>query len=163
MCGTTLAVPAYRCSKASTEAQVHAKEAFGKAQEEAGGNTMSVRTKLDRWRNVGSFAVRRLADYAELLSIEMAETRARLLREFIALVALTVSALFTLSFFCIALIASALNKPYFLFVVWGIAIAWLMLSLIALLAFRALRPVQSLDILRDEVRADLQSLREVLK
>ena len=124
---------------------------------------MSLRTKLDRWHNVGSFAVRRLADYVELLSIEIAETRARLLREFIALVALTVCALFTLSFFCIALIISALNTPYFLLVVWGIAIAWLTLSLIALLVFRVLRPTQSFDILRDEVRADLQSLREVLK
>lgn len=149
--------------KASIEAESLANEVTGKAQEEAGGNAMTVRTKLDRWRNVGSFAARRLADYAELLSIEIAQTRARLLREFIALVALTVSALFTLSFFCIALIVSALNKPYFFFVVWGIAIAWLTLSLIALLAFRALRPVQSLDILRDEVQADLQSLCEALK
>ncbi len=124
---------------------------------------MSVRTKLDSWRNVGSFAVRRLADYAELLTIEMAETRSRLLREFIALVALTVCALFTVSFFCIAVIASALNKPYFLYVVWGVAIAWLLLSLIALLACRALRPIHSFDVLKDELQADLQSLREALK
>jgi len=42
-----------------------------------------------------------------LLRIELAETKTRLLREVIALVALAVSALFTLSFFCIAVIASA--------------------------------------------------------
>ena len=124
---------------------------------------MSVRTKLDRWRNVGRFALYRIGDYAELLAVEMAETRAQLLREFMALVALTVSALFTMSFLCIALIATALNTPYFLFVVWGIAIAWLMLSLIAFAAFRSLRPARSLEILKEEVMADLQSLREALR
>jgi hypothetical protein len=79
---------------------------------------MSVQTKLARWRMLANFALCRLGDYAELLSIEAADARARLLREFIALAAVTVSGLFTLSFFCIALIASAWSKPYFLYVVW---------------------------------------------
>jgi uncharacterized membrane protein YqjE len=124
---------------------------------------MSVQTKLERWRNVARFAAHRLADYAELMSIEAAQTRARLLHEFIALVALTVSVLFTLSFFCIALIATAWNTRYFLSVVWGIAAAWLVLSVVAFCAVRALRPPQAFGILRDEVRTDLETLREALK
>ncbi|TDG03418.1 phage holin family protein [Paraburkholderia guartelaensis] len=124
---------------------------------------MSVQTKLARWRMLANFALCRLGDYAELLSIEAADARARLLREFIALAALTVSGLFTLSFFCLALIASAWSKPYFLYVVWGIAVAWLVLSLVALCAFRALSPAPAFRLVKDEMRADLETLREALK
>lgn len=84
-------------------------------------------------------------------------------RELIALMALAVSGLFTLSFICIALIASAWNTPYFLAVVWGVAIGWFALSLIAWFAHRAQRPVQSFNVLKRELRADLETLKEALK
>ncbi|HTR07601.1 MAG TPA: phage holin family protein [Paraburkholderia sp.] len=124
---------------------------------------MSIQSKLDRWRNVSHFALLRVGEYGELLSVELAETRARLTRELIALVALAVSGLFTLSFFCIALIASAWNSRYFLSVVWAIAIAWLALSVTAWLSYRAQRPVQSFGILKRELRDDLETLKEALK
>ncbi|MGF6602359.1 putative membrane protein YqjE [Paraburkholderia sp. GAS448] len=124
---------------------------------------MSIHSKLDRWRNVSQFLVARLSDYGQLFSIELAETRARVIREIIALVVLAVSGLFTLSFFCFALIASAWNTPYFLAVVWGIAVVWLIASVAALLICRTQRPGQSFGVLKDELRADLETVKEALK
>lgn len=124
---------------------------------------MSIHSKLDRWRNVSQFLVARLSDYGQLFSIELATTRARVIREIIALVVLAVSGLFTLSFFCFALIASAWNTPYFLAVVWGIAAVWLVASVVALLMCRAQRPGQSFGVLKDELRADLETVKEALK
>jgi uncharacterized membrane protein YqjE len=124
---------------------------------------MSMQAKLDRWRNVSRFLIARMADYGELFTIELAETRARVMREMLALVALAVTVLFTLSFLCFALIASAWNTPYFLAVVWGIAAAWLVLSMVALLMFRLQRHTQSFGVLRDEIRADVETVKEALK
>lgn len=124
---------------------------------------MSIHSKLDRWCNVSQFLVARLSDYGQLFSIELATTRARVIREIIALVVLAVSGLFTLSFFCFALIASAWNTPYFLAVVWGIAAVWLVASVVALLMCRAQRPGQSFGVLKDELRADLETVKEALK
>ncbi|HTH62253.1 MAG TPA: phage holin family protein [Paraburkholderia sp.] len=124
---------------------------------------MSVHSKLDRWRNVSRFAVARLADYGDLLSIELAESRARVMRELIALVALAVSGLFTLAFFCVAVIASAWRTPYSIVTVWGVAAIWLIASVAALLTFRAQRPSTSFDVLKHELRADLETVKEALK
>ncbi len=124
---------------------------------------MSMQAKLDRWRNVSRFLIARMADYGELFTIELAETRVRVMREMFALVALAVTVLFTLSFFCFALIASAWQTAYFLTVVWGIAAAWLLLSLVAFLMLRSRRHAHSFGILRDELRADLETVKEALK
>lgn len=124
---------------------------------------MSIQSKLSRWRHVSRFLIARLSDYGELISIEMAMTRARLVREIISLVALAVSGLFTLSFFCLALIASAWNTHYFLAVVWGIAAVWLIASIVALLMVRAQRPAQSFGVLKGELQADVETVKEALK
>ncbi|MEK6296018.1 MAG: phage holin family protein [Paraburkholderia tropica] len=124
---------------------------------------MSIHSKLESWRNVSRFALLCVGEYGELIAVELAETRARLTRELIALMALAVSGLFTLSFFCIALIATAWNTPHFLAVVWGVAIGWFAVSLVAWFAHRAQRPVQSFDVLKRELRADLETLKEALK
>lgn len=124
---------------------------------------MSIHSKLDRWRNVSRFLIGRLSDYGQLVSVELAETRVRLVREIISLVALAVSGLFTLSFLCIALIASAWNTPYFLAVVWGIAAVWLIASIVALLMLRAQRPAQSFGVLKHELDADFETVNEALK
>lgn len=124
---------------------------------------MSIHSKLDRWRNVSRFVVGRLSDYGQLVSIELAETRVRLVREIISLVALAISGLFTLSFFCIALIATALNTRYFLPVVWGIAAVWFIASVTALLVLRAQRPAQSFRVLKQELQADFETVNEALK
>ncbi|PVX61383.1 phage holin family protein [Paraburkholderia unamae] len=124
---------------------------------------MTIHAKLDRWHNVLRFVTLRTADYGHLLSLELSEARAYVTREIIALVALAVSGLFTLSFFCIALIASAWNTRYFIVVVWSIAALWLVASVAALFVFRAQRPVRSFAILKSELRADLETLKEALK
>ncbi len=124
---------------------------------------MSIHSKLGRWRNVSRFVVARLSDYGQLISIELAETRVRLVREVIALVALAVSGLFTLSFVCIALIATAWNTRYFLAVVWAIAGLWLLASIVAMLIIRAQRPAQSFRVLKNELQADFETVNEALK
>jgi uncharacterized membrane protein YqjE len=124
---------------------------------------MSIRSKVTRWRNVGRFCVERATDYGELLGVELEETRKCLVRELSALVALAVAGLFTLSFVCIAIIATAWGTPYFLPVVWGVAAMWLIVSFISLLLVRAQKPGRSLHVLQREIRSDLDTLKEALK
>jgi uncharacterized membrane protein YqjE len=129
----------------------------------ARGDDMSVRSKITRWRNVGRFCVERATDYGELLSVELEETRKCLVHELSALVALAVAGLFTLSFMCIAIIATAWQTRYFLHVVWGVAAMWLIVSLISLLIARSKKPGRSLHVLQREIQSDLDTLKEALK
>ena len=124
---------------------------------------MSMRSKITKWRNVGRFCVERATDYGELLGVELEETRKCLVRELSALVALAVAGLFTLSFVCIAIIATAWRTPYFLPVVWGIAVMWLVVSVVSLLFVRAQKPGRSLHLLQGELRSDLDTLKSALK
>ncbi|MFC0398793.1 phage holin family protein [Paraburkholderia rhizosphaerae] len=124
---------------------------------------MSIHSKVTQWGNVSRFCVERLADYSELLSIEIAHMRTQLVRDVIALVALAVAGLFTLSFVCIAIIASFWATPWFIPVVWAVAGGWLILSIVALLVLRMQRPVWSLDLLRGEIHQDLTTVKEALK
>ncbi|MEM5436149.1 phage holin family protein [Paraburkholderia diazotrophica] len=124
---------------------------------------MSIHSTVTRWRNISYFCARRVADYGELFSIELQQTRRSLVREVIAFVALAVAGLFTLSFFSIAIIASAWGTPYFLAVVWGVAGAWLLLSLISLAVLRMQDPGRPFRVLEEEVRRDLETIRESLK
>lgn len=124
---------------------------------------MSAQSKIMRWRNVGRFCAQRVADYGELFRIELAETKTRLLHEVIALVALAVGALFTLSFLCIAIIVTAWGTPYFLSVVWGVAATWLIVTIVAFLVLRVQRPGQSFQTLQRELRRDVESVREAIK
>jgi uncharacterized membrane protein YqjE len=124
---------------------------------------MSAQSKIRRWRIVGQFCTQRVADYGELFRIELAETKTRLLREAIALVALAVGALFTLSFLCIAIIVSAWGTRYFLGVVWGVAATWMVLTIAAFLILRAQRPGESFQTLQREFRRDVESVKEAIK
>ncbi|PRX32918.1 putative superfamily III holin-X [Paraburkholderia sp. BL18I3N2] len=124
---------------------------------------MSIRSKVTKWRNVGNFCVERATDYGELLGVELEETRKSLVRELSALVALAVAGLFTLSFVCIAIIATAWRTPYFLPVVWGVAATWMVVSIVSLLFVRSQKPGRSFHVLRRELRNDLDTLREALK
>ncbi|CAB3795411.1 MULTISPECIES: phage holin family protein [Paraburkholderia] len=123
---------------------------------------MSMRSKVTQWRNVGRFCVERATDYGELLGVELEETRKRLVRELSALVALAVAGLFTLSFVCIAVIATAWGTPYFLQVVWGVAAMWLAISIVSLVVVRSQKPGRSLHVLQREIRDDLDTLKEAL-
>ena len=124
---------------------------------------MSIHAKVTRWRNVGRFCVERVTDYSELIALEVEETRRRLVRELSALVVLAVAGLFTLSFVCIAIIATAWQTPYFLMVVWGVAAAWLLICIVAFLVIRSQKPAQSIHVLKAEIHSDLDALREALK
>nr|WKF60848.1 hypothetical protein HUO10_005370 [Paraburkholderia busanensis] len=124
---------------------------------------MSIGLKVTRWRNVARFCVDRAGDYGALLGVEFEETRRRLVLELGALVALAVAGLFTLSFVCIAIIATAWGTPYFLWVVWGVAAMWLVVSIVSLLVVRSQKPGQPLGVLQRELLNDLDTLKEVLK
>ena len=80
---------------------------------------MSVHSKVAQWQNAGRFCVERATDYSDLLGIGIEQTRKSVVRELSALVALTVAGLFSLSFACLAIIATAWGTPYFLQVVSG--------------------------------------------
>lgn len=124
---------------------------------------MSIRSRVAQWRNVSRFCVERATDYGELVGVELEETRKRLVRELSALVALAVAGLFTLSFVCIAVIATAWGTSYFLEVVWGVAAMWLVVSVVSLFIVRSQKPGQSLHVLQRELRSDLDTLKEALK
>ncbi|SEK12863.1 phage holin family protein [Paraburkholderia diazotrophica] len=124
---------------------------------------MSIRSRANQWATVSRFCTHRMADYGELIPIELAQARAQLVRELIALVALAVAGLFALSFFCIAIIATALNTPYFLHVSWAIAGMWLLLCVISFIAVQSQKPARAFRVLEDEIRRDLQTIREALK
>jgi hypothetical protein len=124
---------------------------------------MPMRSTVTKWRNVGRFCIERASDYGELLGVEIEETRKCLVRELSALVALAVAGLFTLSFVCIAIIATAWETRYFLPVVWGVAAMWLVVSFISLLLVRTQKPGRSLQILQREIRSDLDTVKEALK
>lgn len=124
---------------------------------------MSIHSKFIQWGNVTRFCVGRVAAYGELFSVELAQTRARLVRELIALVALAVAGLFTLSFVSIAIVATYFGTPYFLLVAWGVAGTWLALSVAAFVVLRMQQPARSFDVLQAEIRSDLNTVKEALK
>jgi uncharacterized membrane protein YqjE len=124
---------------------------------------MSVQSKIAQWRHVGRFCAQRVSDYGELFRIELAETKSRLLHEVVALVALAVCTLFTLSFLCIAIIASAIGTPHFHAVVWGVAGIWAIVTVIAFFVVRTRHPAQPFQTLQSELQRDLQAIKEATK
>lgn len=124
---------------------------------------MSLHSNLSRWRNVGQFCIERIADYSELVALEVDDTKRRLVREVVAVVVMAVAALFALSFLCIAVIATAWGTPYFLAVVWGVAILWMVVTLASFIVARAQKLSEPLHIVQSEIRSDLDALRESLK
>lgn len=124
---------------------------------------MSLQSNLSRWQNAGHFCMERLADYSELVALEVDDTKRRLVREVVAVVVMAVAALFALSFLCIAVIATAWGTPYFLAVVWGVAILWMVVTLASFIVARAQKLSEPLHIVQSEIRSDLDALRESLK
>jgi uncharacterized membrane protein YqjE len=125
--------------------------------------TMSIYSKITRWRNVGQFCTARVGDYGALFLIELSQTKAKVMRELIAMVALAVGVLFTLSFLCFAVIATAWQTPYFLVVVWGIAGLWLLISIAAFLVVRTQKPTEPFKTLHSEIQSDMAAVKEALK
>jgi uncharacterized membrane protein YqjE len=124
---------------------------------------MSIQSKITRWRNVGLFCAARTGDYGELFLAELAQAKARVLRELLAMVGLAVGILFTLSFLCFAVIATAWQTPYFLAVVWGVAGLWLVVSITAFIVLRNQKPTEPFKNLQSEVRSDMAAVKEALK
>jgi uncharacterized membrane protein YqjE len=121
------------------------------------------RGRIRAWKAVSAFCAERGSDYAELLLLEFADTKAKLLRELIAMVALAIGLLFALSFLCLALIATSFGTPYFLDVVWGVAGAWIVVSVAAFFVLRVqLHGAPHFLALRSELSKDAQVIKEAL-
>jgi uncharacterized membrane protein YqjE len=121
---------------------------------------MTFQSKISQWRNVGRFCARRVADYGDLFQIELAETKTRVLHECVALVALAIGAMFSLSFISIAVIVTSITSPYFVEVAWGVAGVWLLVTIAAWLVMRSRRPAEPFELLRRELERDMQAIKE---
>ncbi|MDB5830331.1 MAG: hypothetical protein JWR14_161 [Caballeronia sp.] len=127
------------------------------------GSLTKARGRVRAWKAVGAFCAGRGGDYAELISLELADTKATLLREVIAMVALATGLLFALSFLCIALIATSFGTPHFIGIVWGVAGTWIVVSIAAFFVLRAqLRGASHFAALRSELCKDAQVIKEAL-
>ena len=122
---------------------------------------MTIQRKISNWRRIGHFCTRRLVDYGELIPIELAETKKRVLQEVVALVALTIGALFTLSFVSIAVIVTAAGTPHLVLTAWCVAGAWLAVAVIAVIVMMSRKPTEPFQLLRDQLRRDAETIREV--
>jgi uncharacterized membrane protein YqjE len=71
--------------------------------------------------------------------------------------------MFTLSFLCVAIIVSAWNTPYVVAVAWGVAAAWLLISIATFAMMKTQKPAEPLHVLRDEMSSDLEALKDALK
>jgi hypothetical protein len=55
---------------------------------------MTLQREIANWRRIGHFCAGRLVEYGELIPLELAETKKRVLHDVVVLVALTIGALF---------------------------------------------------------------------
>ncbi|MFM0323159.1 phage holin family protein [Caballeronia glebae] len=124
---------------------------------------MTIQRKIANWRRVGHFCTTRLVDYGELIPIELAETKKRVMHEVVALVALTIGALFTLSFVSIAVIVTAAGTPHLVLTAWCVAGAWLAVSVIAVIVMMSRKPAEPFQALREELRRDVEAVREAMQ
>ena len=122
---------------------------------------MTIQRKISNWRRIGHFCTTRLIDYGELIPLELAETKKRVLHEIVAMVALTIGALFTLSFISIAVIVTAVGTPYLVLTAWCVAGAWLAVAVISVIVMMSRKPAEPFQLLRDQVRRDVDTIREV--
>ncbi|SAL01345.1 hypothetical protein AWB80_08111 [Caballeronia pedi] len=121
---------------------------------------MTIQRKIASWRRIGRFCAGRLVDYGELIPIELAETKKRVLHEVVALVALTIGALFTLSFVSIAVIVSTVGTPRLVLTAWCVAGAWLTVAVIAFIVMMSRKAAEPFQLLRDVLRRDADAIRE---
>lgn len=122
---------------------------------------MTIQRKIANWRRIGHFCTRRLGDYGELIPIELAETKKRVLHEVIALVTLAIGSLFTLSFVSIAVIVTAVGTPHLVLTAWCVAGAWLAVAVIAAIIMMSRKPAEPFQLLRDQLRRDVEAIKEV--
>lgn len=122
---------------------------------------MTIQRKIANWRRISHFCAGRVTDYGELIPIELAETKTRVLQEVVALVALAIGALFALSFISIAVIVTAVDTPHLVLTAWCVAGAWLAISVIAVIVMMSRHPAEPFQLLRDQLRRDMDAIREV--
>ena len=121
---------------------------------------MTIQRKIATWRRIGHFCTSRIVDYGELVPIELAETKKRVLQEVVALVALAIGALFTLSFVSIAVIVTAVGTPYLVLTAWCVAGAWLAITLLAVIVMISRKPAEPFQLLREQLRRDADAIKE---
>jgi archaellum biogenesis protein FlaJ (TadC family) len=85
------------------------------------------------------------------------------IHEIVALVALLIGALFTLSFVSIAVIVTAVGTPHLVLTAWCVALAWFAVAVIAAIVMFTRRPVEPFRIVREQFRRDLEAIHEVMQ
>lgn len=124
---------------------------------------MTIQTKIADWRRLGHFFAGRLVDYGELIPIELAETKTRVLQEIVALIVLAIGGLFALSFISIAVIVTAVGTPHLVLTAWCVAGAWIAVAAIGGIVVTSRRPAEPFQILREELRRDVEAVREATR
>ncbi|SAK75825.1 hypothetical protein AWB79_04513 [Caballeronia hypogeia] len=122
---------------------------------------MTIQRKISNWRRIGHFCATRLVDYGELIPIELAETKRRVIHEAVAMIALAIGALFALSFVSIAVIVTAVGTPHLTLTAWCVAGAWLAVAVISAVVMVSHKPAEPFQLLRDQLRRDVDTIREV--
>jgi hypothetical protein len=114
-------------------------------------------------RHILSFSTERLGDYAELIQLELALFKQGLVRTLIGYVMLAACGMLCLTFLSLALLVTFWDNPERLYVAWGIAIGWCVLTLIAFWIAHSARDMSStFDEFADELRDDITAIRESL-
>ena len=121
---------------------------------------MTFQRKIANWRKISHFCAGRLVDYGELVPTELAETKKRVLHEVVALIGLMIGVLFTLSFVSIAVIVTAAGTPHLVLTTWCVAGAWLAVAVIAMIVIMSRKPAEPFQLLREELRRDVDAIRE---
>lgn len=121
---------------------------------------MTFQRKIANWRKISHFCAGRLVDYGELVPIELAETKKRVLHEVVALIGLMIGVLFTLSFVSIAVIVTAAGTPHLVLTAWCVAGAWLAVAVIAMIVIMSRKPAEPFQLLREELGRDVDAIRE---
>jgi archaellum biogenesis protein FlaJ (TadC family) len=80
--------------------------------------------------------------------------------EVVALVALAIGLLFTLSFVSIAVIVTAAGTPHLVLTAWCVAGAWLAVAVIAMIVIMSRKPAEPFQLLLEELRRDVDAIRE---
>jgi uncharacterized membrane protein YqjE len=118
---------------------------------------------LEKAKQLGMFALERLAEYVELLKVSTEIDGQNLIRRVIGAVVAGLFAVLGLIFLGLAVIVTCWDTPYRVMSAWGVA------GLYALIAFaifirtpRRTDSVSAFDTLRNELRQDVKLMKEVL-
>ncbi len=116
-----------------------------------------------RLKLVAAFVSARRSDYAELASLEWAQLSRSLVQLACGGIFASLSMLFFLGFFSLAVVVSAWDSDWRIATAWLVAVAWLVLCAAGgAVAWTALRRLHPFESVRDELSKDVAVIRTAL-